>query len=87
MLGTALRIDKLLFFLRIAKSRNVAHGWAASGFIRVNGRRIEKGSTTVGVGDVITMPRGEEVVAFRLVIMPIRRGPAPEAKACYQLLS
>lgn len=84
---SALRIDKLLFFLRIAKSRNLASGWAESGFIRVNGRRIEKGSATVGVNDVITMPRGEAVLTFRLIMMPHRRGPAPEAKACYQILS
>lgn len=84
---SALRIDKLLFFLRIAKSRNLALSWAESGFIRVNGRRIKKGSATVGVGDVVTMPRGEAVVTFKLIIMPIRRGPSPEAKACYQILS
>jgi ribosome-associated heat shock protein Hsp15 len=84
---TALRIDRLLFFLRIAKSRNVAQGWAESGFIRVNGRRIEKGSATVGAGDVITMPRGEAVLTFKLIVIPMRRGPAPEAKACYQILN
>lgn len=84
---TALRIDKLLFFLRVAKSRNLAHGWAESGYIRVNGRRIEKGSAPVAVGDIITMPRGDSVLTFKLLLMPLRRGPAPEAKACYQLLS
>ncbi|MVZ97427.1 RNA-binding S4 domain-containing protein [Sphingorhabdus sp. IMCC26285] len=83
---TALRIDKLLFFLRIAKSRSLAQGWAESGYIRVNGRRIEKGSATVSVGDVITMPRDEAVVIFKLLAMPVRRGPAAEAMACYQML-
>lgn len=84
---TALRIDKLLFFLRIAKSRSLAHGWAESGYVRLNGRRIEKGSAMVSVGDVITMPLGEAVVTFKLMVMPTRRGPVPEAKMCYQLLS
>ena len=84
---TALRIDKLLFLLRFAKSRSLALSWAESGFIRVNGRRIEKGSATVGVGDVVTMPRGEAVLTFKLITMPVRRGPSPEAKACFQILS
>ncbi len=81
-----MRIDRLLFFLRIAKSRTLAQGWAEAGHIRLNGRRIEKGSATVAVGDVVTLPRGEGVLTLKLVTMPQRRGPAPEAQLCYQLL-
>ena len=81
-----MRIDKLLFFLRIAKSRTLAQSWAEAGHIRVNGSRIEKGSATVAVGDVITLPKGEAVLAIKLLSLPNRRGPAPEARLCYQLL-
>lgn len=86
MAEAGLRIDRLLFFLRIAKSRTLAQGWAESGHIRVNGRRIEKGSTTVSVGDVITFPKGDAALAIKLLHIPIRRGPATEAQLCYQLL-
>jgi ribosome-associated heat shock protein Hsp15 len=82
----ALRIDKLLFFLRIAKSRTLAHGWAEAGHIRINGRRVEKGSVAVVAGDVITLPKGEAVLALRLLTIPVRRGPPAEAKLCYQPL-
>lgn len=78
-----LRIDRLLFFLRLAKSRTLAQGWAEAGHIRVNGKRIEKGSAPVQVGDVITLPKGEDVLVVELVAMPTRRGPASEAQACY----
>ena len=81
---TAIRIDKLLFFLRIAKSRSLAHSWTYEGHIRVNGRRIEKGSAAVCIGDIVTLPQGEGVLTFKLLAMPLRRGPAIEAKACYQ---
>lgn len=81
-----MRIDKLLFFLRIAKSRTLAHGWAEAGHIRVNGRRIEKGSAMIQVRDVITFPKGDEVVAIRVLAIPVRRGPAAEAQLCYQPL-
>jgi ribosome-associated heat shock protein Hsp15 len=81
-----LRIDKLLFFLRIAKSRTLAQGWAETGHIRVNGRRIEKGSATVAVGDNVTLPKGESVLTIRVLAIPVRRGPAAEAQLCYQLL-
>ena len=71
----ALRVDKLLFFLRIAKSRTLAQGWAEAGHIRINGRRVEKGSIGAVAGDVITLPKGETVLAIRLLSIPIRRGP------------
>lgn len=81
-----MRIDKLLFFLRFAKSRTLAQNWVESGHIRVNGRRVEKASVSITIGDVITMPVGEIVVTLRLVSMPFRRGPALEAQFCYQLI-
>jgi ribosome-associated heat shock protein Hsp15 len=81
-----LRIDKLLFFLRFAKSRTLAQNWAETGRIRVNGRRVEKGSLAIAIGDVITLPIGEAVVTFKLMSMPLRRGPANEVKLCYQFM-
>ena len=81
-----MRIDKLLFFLRFAKSRSLAQSWAEAGHIRVNGRRVEKASLAIGIGDVITMPMGEIVVTLKLLSMPFRRGPASEAVLCYQLI-
>ncbi len=82
----SIRIDRLLFFLRLAKSRTLAQGWAETGHIRINGRRIEKGSAEVRVGDILTLPRGNDVLAVKLLDMPTRRGPAREAQASYQLL-
>lgn len=86
MAEAGLRIDRLLFFLRIAKSRTLAQGWAEAGHIRVNGRRIEKGSAVVSIGDVVTLPKGDAVLTIKLLNMPDRRGPASEAQLCYQLL-
>jgi ribosome-associated heat shock protein Hsp15 len=86
MADAGLRIDRLLFFLRIAKSRTLAQGWAEAGHIRVNGRRIEKGSAVVSVGDVVTLPKGDAVLAIKLLELPARRGPATEVQLCYQRL-
>lgn len=86
MPNPVLRIDKLLFFLRIAKSRTLAQNWAETGHIRVNSKRVEKGSAMVGTGDVITFPKGEAVLAIKLLSIPVRRGPPSEAQLCYQLL-
>jgi len=87
MPDAVLRIDKLLFFLRIAKSRTLAQSWAENGHIRVNGRRIEKGSASVTSGDVVTLPIGEAVLTFRVLALPFRRGPALEAQSSYERLN
>jgi ribosome-associated heat shock protein Hsp15 len=59
---------------------------AEAGHIRVNGRRVAKGSAIVNAGDIITLPKGEAVLAIKLLSMPSRRGPPAEAQLCYQLL-
>ncbi len=78
-----MRIDKLLWFLRLAKSRSVAQEWAETGHIRRNGHRVERSAQAVAAGDVLTIPLGTRTIAIRVVVLPVRRGPAPEAQACY----
>jgi len=81
-----LRIDKLLWFLRLAPTRTVAHDWVAEGHFRLNGRRIEKPSAAVAAGDILTVPARSGVRVIELISIPGRRGPAPEAIACYRTL-
>jgi ribosome-associated heat shock protein Hsp15 len=81
-----LRIDKLLWFLRLAPTRTVAHDWVAEGHFRRNGRRIEKPSAEVGAGDILTVPARSGVRVIELIAVPARRGPAAEAFACYRTL-
>lgn len=80
---TALRIDKLLWYLRLTKSRSLAQAMVAQGHVRLNGIRVEKPSIEVKVGDALTLPRGEGALAIRVLAIPLRRGPALEAQACY----
>jgi ribosome-associated heat shock protein Hsp15 len=81
-----LRIDKLLWFLRFAASRSLAQDWVTEGHIRLNGRRIERASTAVRSGDVLVLPLHTGVRVISLVRLPVRRGPAEEAQACYRVL-
>ncbi len=80
---TTLRIDKLLWHLRLTKSRSLAQGLIAQGHVRLNGNRVEKPSVEVKAGDAITLPRGDGAFAIRILSIPPRRGPATEAQACY----
>jgi ribosome-associated heat shock protein Hsp15 len=81
-----MRIDKLLWFLRLAKSRTIAQAIVAEGHIRLNGRRVERGHISVAPGDVLALPHPAGVLVIELMTLPTRRGPAPEAKSCYRVL-
>jgi len=81
-----MRIDKLLWFLRLAASRSFAQHWVLDGHIRLNGRRIEKPSATVKAGDVLTLPMRSRVRVVEILALPSRRGPTDEAQSCYLVL-
>ncbi len=81
-----IRIDKLLWFLRLASTRSFAQEWATAGHIRLNGRRVERASATVRAGDMLVLPMGGGVRVIEIVAIPLRRGPAPEARACYRAI-
>lgn len=78
-----MRIDKLLWYVRLARTRSVAQAMAEAGHIRLNGRRIDRAHQKVAIGDVLTLPRGEGVKVISLLSLPVRRGPAQEAQSCY----
>ena len=84
--GANLRLDKLLWFLRLAPTRAIAQERIATGHIRLNGRRVERAAQPIRVADRLTLPWGERVLAIEILTLPHRRGPAPEAQACYRTL-
>lgn len=81
------RIDKWLWYARFYRSRPLAQQAASSGVIRLNGQRVVKPSTAVGPGDVLTLPRGHEVLAIRVAALGKRRGPAAAAQTLYEIVA
>src|SRR3546814_16613063 len=55
------RIDKYLWFARLAQNRSVAQDMAETGHIRVNGLRIERAQSSAPRGAPITLPLGGTV--------------------------
>ncbi|MFN3796820.1 MAG: RNA-binding S4 domain-containing protein [Sphingobium yanoikuyae] len=80
-------MDKYLWFARLSKSRSTAQKLAEDGHIRLNGRRIDRSHAPVRAGDLITFPHAAGVRVVRVIQLPTRRGPAPEAQACYEELT
>lgn len=81
-----MRIDKLLWFLRLAKTRSIAQAMAHEGHIRLNGRRVDRAHQKIAPGDVLVIPLVRGVQVIELLGLPLRRGPAAEAQSCYRVL-
>lgn len=79
----ALRIDKWLWHARFFKSRSLATEAVSGGHVHVNDERV-KPSRGVNIGDRLTITRAEERIEIMVRAIPARRGPAPEAQACYE---
>ena len=79
-----MRIDKFLWFTRLASSRSAAQSMVEAGHIRLNGRRIERAHTAVRSGDLITFPFGNGARVVRVAGLPVRRGPFTEAQGFYE---
>jgi ribosome-associated heat shock protein Hsp15 len=82
MAEAALRLDKFLWFARIAKSRTIAQSIALNSHMRIDGRPVDRAAAPVRVGSVLTFALADKVRVLRVEALPARRGPAPEAAAC-----
>jgi ribosome-associated heat shock protein Hsp15 len=78
------RIDQWLWFARIAKSRTLAQALIERGKVRVNRIKIDKVSTAVRPGDVLTLSLGPRVISIEILGIGARRGPATEAQTLYR---
>ena len=82
MADRTLRLDRWLWFTRFYKTRSAASAAVQGGHIRHNGERA-RSSTKVAIGDQIRLVRNQLTYELTVVAIPSRRGPAPEAQACY----
>lgn len=78
-----LRLDKWLWHGRFFKTRSLAATVVGSGAVRVNSERVEKRSTQVRTGDVLTFSQGDHVRVIRIDALGVRRGPASEAQTLF----
>ena len=83
---TSCRIDKWLFHARFFRTRPLAQAATASGRVRLNGARVEKPGRAIRPGDVLTLGKGADVMAVRVLAMAVRRGPASQAQTLYEIL-
>jgi ribosome-associated heat shock protein Hsp15 len=77
-----LRVDKWLWCARFFKTRSLAADAVGGGKVHVNRERV-KPSRTVRPGDLLEITVGVDVITVEVRSIPVRRGPATEARLCY----
>jgi ribosome-associated heat shock protein Hsp15 len=84
---TSTRIDKWLFHARLYRTRALAQAAANAGKVRLNAVRVQKPAQTLKPGDILTLGKGGEVLALRVLALAERRGSAPEARQLYEIVA
>ncbi|HJZ31812.1 MAG TPA: RNA-binding S4 domain-containing protein [Hyphomicrobiaceae bacterium] len=85
--GDGQRLDKWLYFARLAKSRTLAAHLILGGKVRINRARAGKPSQLLRTGEVVTIAVHGRVLVLKVLSPGHRRGPASEARQLYELLS
>ena len=81
-----MRIDRYLYCIRLVKSRTLAQAVIETGYVRIDGKRVEKPSEDVRIGSVIALSLHDRVRILQVLSLPNRRGPPAEAHLCYEEL-
>lgn len=80
--GDRHRIDKWLWQVRLFKSRSLATEAVGGGKVKLDGERV-KPAHEVRIGQRLSVTLGDRAIELEVLRLPSRRGPAPEAQACY----
>ena len=80
------RLDKWLFHARFYRTRPLAQAAATAGRVRLNGVKVDRPGHALKPGDVLTLGKGGQVIAVKVLALAEKRGPAAEARSLYQVL-
>lgn len=80
----ALRLDKWLWFVRLAKTRNLAQRQIEEGVVSINGFSVQKTGAPLKIGDKVLTVQGKKLRLVSVKSLPERRLAAAEARFCYE---
>ncbi|MEM8724344.1 MAG: S4 domain-containing protein [Pseudomonadota bacterium] len=82
----ALRIDRLLVYLRFARTRSIARTMIEKRTLRRNRKHVLRPSENISIGDVLTLIIGNDVRVIEVLSLPERRASPALAKSHYREL-
>ena len=83
----ALRLDRLLVYLRFVKTRSVAAALIAAHGVRRNRQPVRRIDEPVRVGDILTLALAGGVQVVEITALPPRRGSPAEARRHYHAIA
>lgn len=82
--GGAIRIDRLLVYLRFARTRSAADALIAAHALRRNRKHVLRGAEQARIGDILTIAMPDRVRVIELLTLPDRRGSPALARTHYR---
>ncbi len=81
-----MRIDRLLVYLRFARTRSKALELIEASRMRINGEHVLRSSMETKAGDVLTFAQGNQIRIIEILELPKRRNSAEKARSHYREL-
>ena len=82
--GESIRIDRLLVYLRFARTRSAAQSLIDTHALRRNREHVLRCAEQARIGDVLTIAVGGHVRVIELLALPERRGSPAQAASYYR---
>jgi ribosome-associated heat shock protein Hsp15 len=79
-----MRLDRLLVYLRFAKTRSAAAALIDAHGVRCNRQPVRRANMPARIGDVLTLALAGGVRVVEITAMPARRGSPAEAQSHYR---
>ena len=79
-----IRLDQLLYYLRIFKTRGIATKAIEKGSCKVNNFLVKKKNKVIDIGDIINIRNEKLIKQIKILKIPLRRGPFKEASIHYK---
>jgi len=81
-----MRLDRLLVYLRFARTRSKAQALITASHMRINGEHASRPAVDVAPDDVLTFAQGESIRIIKILTLPERRTSAEIARSHYREL-
>mgnify|MGYP001300949916 CR=1 FL=1 len=79
-----IRLDQLLYYIRIFKTRGFATKAIEKGSCKLNNFLVKKKNKAIHIGDVVDIKYGKVIKQIKILKIPLRRGPYQEACVHYE---